>query len=197
MAQLFSCMKRLIVFWSRKRENAQEHFAHEPLARTLFPYLTLSRFCPKHRDQQAIERAKVKEQITSNNMEGPQRKVSGKVSAPKDVAEGKHIRTSIETPVTRSPSSTSRATPKKHSPLTKSRTKPPTVTPTFSLGSKYSRRETPSTYTRPSVNAEDDNSQSSPKRARKSHNNEATAEELRVLKEYRSFSSTISILILT
>ena len=158
--------------------------------------MTLSRFCPKHRDQQAIERAKVKKQITSNNMEGPQRKVSGKVSAPKDVAEGKHIRTSIETPVTRTPSSTSRATPKKHSPLTKSRSKTPTITPTPSLGSKYSRRETPSTYYCPSVNAEDGNGQNSPKRARKSNNNEATAEELRVLKEYRSFSSsTVLILI--
>ncbi len=144
------------------------------------------RFCPKHRDQQAIERAKVKQQITSNNMEASLPAVSGKISAPKHPANDKQIHESVESPK----GLTTYARNKKLIPLTKGRSKTTsTPAPAASLGSKYSRRDTPSVYARPSVNDEELHGQSSPKSpkmARKSKNNEASAEVMHVLKEYRS-----------
>ena len=161
-------------------------FYHDSLPDFLLQFMTYSRFCPKHRDQQAIERAKVKQQITSCNMDSSELVVSRNISVPKQLARIKQSHKSIESPIRR----TTFATPKKQTPLTKVLSKTPSIpAPTASLGSKHSRRDTPSTNARPFVNADDDhvpNSPKSPHMARKSKNNEATVEETRVLKEYRS-----------
>ncbi len=158
------------------------------------------RFCPKHREQQAIERAKVKEHITTTNSQSFRPKVTSEASSPKKSSVDKQIYKSKSTSKDNSSKSQKPAMPRPLTSPRKSvsaidiRCKLPNASPAAaSPGLKNSRRDTPSTYARPrpSVNSADEDEHDSPKRARTSKNNMDTAEEFRVLKEYRFVSKPL------
>ena len=142
-----------------------------------------------------IVRAKVKGQLTGTTTQSSNPMVSRKrtLSTKKSVKGTSHHK--------------SKALPKLDS--TKSRTSLPNTPTTANNGkskftngssplaeSKRPRRDTPSIYADNSMYAGDEDGHDSPKRARKSSNNQATVEEIRVLKEFKSIPTCFFIFLL-
>jgi hypothetical protein len=147
------------------------------------------RFCPKHREQQAIERAKVKEQITATNSQNHSPKVTSEVSSSKKTSDGNHrlkSKTSSKEVMPNIRKASAPPAPRILAHATDSRSKlsngsPATASPVL----KHLRRDVPCAHARAPATAADENEQDSPKRARKPKDNHASAEEVCVLKQYR------------
>jgi hypothetical protein len=145
------------------------------------------RFCPKHREQQAIERAKVKEKITATNSQNHHPKHVSEVPSSRKTADGSHrLKSKPSSKEVMPKIQTAPPTPKIPAHATDSRSKLSSSSPaTASPVLKHLRRDVSSAYARAPVTAADENEQDSPKRARKSKENHAYAEEVRVSKEFR------------
>jgi hypothetical protein len=157
------------------------------------------RFCPKHRQQQAVIRAQVKQNITSGKMDNLPSAAVGKQSSgrmPQDRSpqhKSKSLPPKVHSPLTKKPS------PKVHTPLTKGSPRKPSPVTTAdskpsnaashvasSVPTKHIRRDTPSVYTRPAVLVKAEVEHDSHKMARNTVSDEASAEVApRILKEFR------------
>jgi len=154
------------------------------------------RFCPKHRQQQAVIRAQVKQNITSGKMDSaPSAAAVSKQSSarmPQDRSlqdKSKSLPPKVHSPVTKQPS------PKVYTPLTKGSPRKPSPVTTVdspashvasSVPTKHSRRDTPSVYARPAVLTKAEVEHNSHKKARNTVNDEASTNVApKILKEYR------------
>jgi hypothetical protein len=126
--------------------------------------INLCRFCPTHRQEQIFQREKVKLQITGSKSQSDQTKVINKVPSSKICANDKQHRPSIIPP-----NHQRAASPLASDGLLSSNS------------SKHSRRE----HSVQAVAMEDDQAGQSTKYARKSINNNASAEDIRFLKMFR------------
>ena len=149
------------------------------------------RYCPKHREEQMVERAKIKEQLTGTKTQSSKPNVSRKFLSTKDSAQVTHHHTKLKALPKHDLTKSRISSPKTPTPVTNSKSKVTNGSSPHSE-SKRPRRDTPSIYSNNSMDAGDEDGHDSPKRARKSSNSQATIEEIRVLKEYKWFPNPFS-----
>jgi hypothetical protein len=159
------------------------------------------RFCPKHRQQQAVMRAQVKEHITSGKLDKAHSAAVSKQSSARTIQDRPPQHKSKSEPPNdqsspaRKPSSKkaytplTKASPRKPSPLTSVDSKisnDSSPIKASSASTKHSRRDSPSVYARPAVLLKAQAEHNSHKKARSTVDVEASAQETpKILKEFR------------
>lgn len=161
-----------------------------------------SRFCPKHRQQQAVIRAQVKQHITSGKLDKASSSAVSKQSSAQmhqgrqQQLKAKSPPPKVHSPLTKKPSAKvykplTKGSPRKLAPLTAVACKPSLAVShvASSAATMHSRRDSPSVYARHDVLPKAEFEHKSPTKTRNSVNDEDSAEKApKMLKEYRYWS---------